>query len=44
MSQNFKESHSKNLERIDEEPISKNIPKNLPELKYEDSLKLLASR
>ena len=39
MSEKFKESNSKHLEKIDEEPLNKNITINRTELKFEDSLK-----
>ena len=39
MSEKYKESSSKQLEQIDEEPINKNITINRSELKFEDSLK-----
>ena len=37
MSEKYKESSSKQLEQIDEEPINKNITINRSELKFEDS-------
>ena len=39
MSEKYKESTSKRLEKIDEEPINKNITINRTELKFDDSLK-----
>ena len=39
MSEKYKESTSKQLEKIDEEPINKNITINRTEFKFEDSLK-----
>ena len=39
MSEKYKESTSKQLEKIDEEPINKNITINRTEFKFDDSLK-----
>ena len=39
MSEKYKESSSKQLEKIDEEPINKNITINRTEFKFDDSLK-----
>ena len=39
MSEKYKESNSNTLEKIDEEPLNKNITINRTELKFDDSLK-----
>ena len=41
MSEKYKESNSNTLEKIDEEPLNKNITINRTELKLDDSLKVI---
>ena len=41
MSEKYKESNSNTLEKIDEEPLNKNITINRTELKLDDSLKII---
>ena len=41
MSEKYKESNSNTLEKIDEEPLNKNIAINRTELKLDDSLKVI---